>query len=340
MPVVVIKVADDDGGNNAGDAFSNKTIWELIRDTNDIFEPDAGIRLILQEITTLNNTLINRLTDWSKDCPNAKQDIEHPDPKFAAKGCKLSKSQYEAYIHTKANYPDKVVVYIRRQTYDDNCNVVNEGGGGFSHEDMNFIALSSWDPDNTTKRSLGVMVHNTGPTPAQAPRSYLARELGHYFDLTHTMPNDWPKNRIDANLQLYAYCVQHSIDPKNAPKNLPDLVWDFDKLSDTPPDPGYHLYNNILYGIEHPDEPTATGNQCIGSGELKLEFFGQEFTVKPARQNLMSYTAQCPYLPGNTTGETRARITPRQRNIIHASLKNNRKNLAQLKPGPERFSAI
>ena len=543
LPVVVIKVADDDGSHYAGDAFSDETIRALIEDTNAIYEPDVGIRLILQKISTLNNTRINRVADWSMECPDAEATIPHPDPAFA--GYRLSPSQHAAYSYAAKHYPDKIVIYVRRRTavrvpvdagypkpldgnwpglpaafkqgidaallrqdngkiylfkgseyvrfsavgagvdpgypkpiadhwpglpasfqqgidaalwrgsngcvylfkgseyvrftnvgagvdpgypkpiadhwpglppafrqgidaalyskptgqiyffkndeyvrfssvsagvdpgypqairdnwrglpetfeqgiqaalwresngctylfkgseyvrYSKACDIVDEGGGGFSHKDMNFVALSPWAATGT----LGVMVYAGGPAPAQAPHVFLAHELGHYFDLTHPMPNHWPQNQDEATQQLDDYCRQHYAKPEDVPENIADLVWNLDQLTDTPGDPGSTLYLQTLYGVS---DPTAAANPCIGAGEFTVhsEYCGRDFTVKPARDNVMSYTAQCPYLPGNTTGQTRARITPQQRAVIHASLKTWRKNLQQLPVGHDRYNAV
>ncbi len=330
VPVIMIKVSDHGGGNDAGTSFSDVTIRDFIDDTNAIYEPDVGIKLALQEITSIENTRINRLSDWEiVGCPEAEYKYPNPNPNLAAEGFRLSECQKEAYDYSANRYPDKIVVYIRRQTYNYDkenkvCFVEDEGGGGFSHKDLNFIALSSWSPTGT----LGVMVYSGGPIYGQAPKGYLAHELGHYFDITHTMPNNWPQTPEEATQQLDDYCeadytisgIKH---PENVPDNLPDLVWNKDKLVDTLGDPGFDLYNRVLFNIDK-DHKTATKNECIGSGEYKVysNYCKREFTVRPARQNIMSYTAQCPYLPGNTTGETRARITPQQRDVILDSLNN------------------
>jgi hypothetical protein len=207
------------------------------------------------------------------------------------------------------------------------CEVVDEGGGGFSHTDLKFVALSSWNPTGT----LGVMVVGNDPIPGQAPFAYLAHELGHYFGITHPMPNDCPQDHLGATEQLDEYCRKNYKDhPENVPDNLPDLVWNLDLLTDTPGDPGFILYNRMLFNVKK-TEITLTQNACVGAGEFKVRsnFCDREFTVKPARHNLMSYTAQCPYFPGNTTGETRARITAQQRDIILSSLKTCRQNLGR-----------
>jgi hypothetical protein len=535
LPVVVVKVANDDGSHDAGDVFSDVTIRDMINDTNAIYEPDAGIRFALQDITTLTNTRINRLSDWSiVGCPEAEATIPNPDPVLAAAGKKLSPCQKTAYDHAAQEYPGKIVVYIRRQTYvaanmdreypkpiaghwpglpstfnqgidaalwresngriyffkgseyvrflagatavesgypkpiaehwpglpedfkqgidaallrgdngkiyffkgsqyvrfsnvnagvdatypkpiadhwrglpssfrqgidaafwnrrnsklyffkgdeyvrfsdvetgvDDGypqrirdhwlklpddfqppidaalwresnsriylfrgseyvrftfapCEITDEGGGGFSHKDLNFIALSSWDP----AEGLGDFV--PGGTRGQAPYSYLAHELGHYFDLNHTMPNRCPETIEDAIRELGEYIKDKPYGkPDDVPDNLPDLVWNEDGLIDTPGDPGRTVYNLALFGH---DSATPIMNPCVGAGEfvLEVEWPGNQpdqdplkFTVKPARHNIMSYTSACPYFPGNTTGETRARITPQQRDIILNSVRH------------------
>ena len=326
LEVVVIKVSNDDGSHDAGVKFSDDTIKALIDDTNAIFIPDAGIKLVLKEITTLKSTLINRLTDWSKPgCPDAEQTIPNPNPDF--KGWFLSPSQYEAYQYSVQHYPKQIVVYVRQQTYDDNCNVVDEGGGGFSHSDLNFIALSSWGATG----QLGVVFDGK---PLQAPHAYLAHELGHYLGLTHTMPNEWPRNKNEATTQLNTFCQDN---PSSITNYLPDVAWDFDLLSDTPGDPGFLLYNSEVFGIGEGDEyKDPNKNQCLGKGYFQVVskscqtlggLYSDTFIVKPARDNLMSYTGQCPYLKGNTTGEIRARITPQQVGVIFQSLHTYRKNL-------------
>lgn len=541
LPVVVIKVSDDDGANNAGDVFSDATIRELILDTNAIFQPDANLRLDLKEITTLRDTRINRLADWSVDCPDADQVFAHPDKTNFPLG-KLSGSQYMAYDFAKKNFPNKVVVYVRRQTYvrapvdqgypksiagkwpslssagfssgidaaffqndklylfkgkrylrmskqrlcvqrgrlcwddwskvdsgypksiagnwpglphhfaqgidaafahhdrvfffsgreyvvfphgefcemegpkqiaetwpslpkhfkqgidavlksarnnkfymfkgseyvdgyswnevgkqvkgikynwpnlpdnfnngiesvvlqpstdklyflkgsqyarfSEDCKVVNEGGGGFSHKDLNFIALSSWGSHGGT---VGVP-YPLGPyTPIQAPHAYLAHEFGHFLDLTHTMPNYWPKDETEATQVFDDYCRDNYANPSHVPNDVADHVWDGDGLADTPGDPGYTLYNNVVFGIGEREE-SPKENQCKGAGEYKVysKFAGKDFLVRPARDNVMSYTASCPYAPGNTVGKTRATVTKQQRSVIINTLTTIRKDL-------------
>jgi hypothetical protein len=106
-------------------------------------------------------------------------------------------------------------------------------------------------------------------------------------------------------------------------------------LSDTPGDTGYKLYNRALFNIA-PGNETQAQNQCLGPGSFQVVsdickvnggLSTNTFTVRPARDNVMSYTAQCPYLAGNTTSETRARISPQQADVILHSLYSNRKNL-------------
>ncbi len=104
IQAVVIKVANDDGSHNAADTFSDATINALIADTNAVFLQDTGIQLVLQKITSLNNTKINRLTDWSvAGCAEAEQTIPNPNPNFP--GWKLSPSQYEAYQYARKTIP-------------------------------------------------------------------------------------------------------------------------------------------------------------------------------------------------------------------------------------------
>lgn len=328
IPVIVIKVANDDGTHDSDPTFSDETVEALIDDTNAIYGPDAGIGLVLEDIQTLNNTLINRLRDWSLDtCPDAAQTQPNPNPNFP--NGYLSPSQLAAYEHADSNYPGRIAVYIRRQTYDNNCLVVDDNGGGFSHADLNFIALSSWGPAGL----LGVPFDPANPL-WQAPHSYLAHELGHYLDLTHPMPNDWPENQADATAQMDQFCQQH---PALIAVNLPDRVWDGDQLSDTPGDTGFTLYNREQFGIG-PGLESNTENQCLGTGQFHVVsqvcrtiggLTSDTFVVHPARENVMSYTAGCPYLPGNTTGETRARITPLQRAVVHNSLNTIRKDLVK-----------
>lgn len=98
----------------------------------------------------------------------------------------------------------------------------------------------------------------------QAPHSYLAHELGHYFGLTHTMPNELPANQNEATAQLDKYCQDN---PTSITHYLPDVVWDFDWLSDTPGDPSYHLYNQVVFGISPGQEyNNPMINQCFGPG--------------------------------------------------------------------------
>jgi hypothetical protein len=326
LEVVVITVADDDGANDAATTFSDATIRALIDATNAIYISDVGIKLTMKKIVRLRSTLINRLADWSiPNCPDAEQTIPNPNPDFA--GWFLSPSQHAAYQYAAENYPNQIVVYIRRQTYDANCNVVDEGGGGFSHSDLNFIALSSWGATGELGLKFPFYSEN-----GQAPPAYLAHELGHYLGLTHTMPNEWPLNQEQATAQLDTFCQNN---PSLITMSLPDLAWNLDQLSDTAGDPGYHLYNQTVFNVD-PVHVTPTENQCVGAGFFEVtselcqtigDLASRDFVVTPPRANVMSYTADCPYFPNNTTGETRARITTQQAAVILQSLLSNRQNL-------------
>lgn len=329
LQVVVIKVADDNGSHNSADTFSDATINAMIDDTNAIYMPDTGIKVVLQKITSLNNTKINRLTDWSwSGCPDAEQTIANPNPNFP--NWFLSPSQYEAYLYATKNYPKQIVIYIHKQAYDKTCQVITDHGAGFSHPDLNFIAISSWGNTGT----IGMVFDGQ---KWQVANSYLAHELGHFLGITHTMVNEWPLNQSEATAQLNTFCKDN---PTSITSNLPDIVWNLDQLSDTPGDPGYLLYNRVYFNIGDGQE-TPSVNQCLGRGSYQVisdvckqkgGLATSAFMVKPARENVMSYTNQCPYLKGNTTGETRARITPQQVDVILHALYTNRKNLLSTVP--------
>jgi hypothetical protein len=324
LPMVVIRVSDKDGTNGIdASSFSDETIRALIDVTNAVYEPDAGIKLVLQQISSVSSNRINRLEGGSHvECAEITETINHPD----LAGHKLSPCTYEAYTYAAQNYPGTIVVYIRKFRYYDNC-LLTDSTGGFSDYYYNFVALGSWGPTGT----LGVMILPGGqPIPGQSSYAFLAHELGHYFHITHPMPNVWPKTQEEATKQLDEFCKNNYKNPADVPDSLPSLVWNLDQLGDTPGDPGYCLYNKVIFNVGEGQE-TATKNQCIGPGEYTVysNFCQREFTVRPARHNVMSYTADCPYLPGNTTGESRARITPMQRDRILGSLSTDHKYLSR-----------
>lgn len=318
IDVVFVKVANTDGSDDAAVRFSDAQVEQLIRDTNDILIPDARIMLSLKEIRHLKDTRINRLTDWTEEgCPEATQNIATP------MGTLINATQHAANNYAR-DFPKDLVVFMRTKTYRSvmggdgkpTCKVDDEFGGGFSHKDLEFIALSPWPIVG------GKYV---------APQAYLAHEFGHFLDLSHTMNNDHPKTVAEARAQLNAYCKAHG-----ATNQVVDLAWNMDGLDDTPGDPGVPLYR-LLGGPDEPGRNTSdqpSPDECRGKGWFRVEakdcmapMAAGGFRVAPPRDNVMSYFVLCPYQAGNTTGATRARFTPQQKALMLSALSSLRKNL-------------
>lgn len=318
ISVVFVKVANTDGSDDAAARFSDAQVDQLIRDTNDILIPDARIMLSLKEVRHLKDTRINRLTDWTEEgCPEATQNITTP------MGTLINATQHAANNYAR-DFPNDLVVFMRTKTYRSvtggdgkpACKVDDEFGGGFSHKDLEFIALSPWP---------------IGGGKYTAPQAFLAHECGHFLDLTHTMNNDHPKTVAQASAQLNAYCKTHG-----ATDRVADLAWNMDGLDDTAGDSGVPLYR-LLGGPDEPGHHTSdqpSPDECRGKGWFRVEASDCRtpgsvggFRVSPPRDNVMSYFYLCPYQPGNTTGATRARFTPQQSALIHSALSSLRKNL-------------
>jgi hypothetical protein len=318
IDVVFVKVANTDGSDDAAARFSDAQVEQLIRDTNDILIPDARIMLSLKAIRHLKDTRINRLTDWTEEgCPEATQNIATP------MGTLINATQHAANNYAR-DFPKDLVVFMRTKTYRSvmggdgkpTCKVDDEFGGGFSHKDLEFIALSPWPIVG------GKYV---------APQAYLAHEFGHFLDLSHTMNNDHPKTVAEARAQLNAYCKAHG-----ATNQVVDLAWNMDGLDDTPGDPGVPLYR-LLGGPDEPGRNTSdqpSPDECRGKGWFRVEakdcmapMAAGGFRVAPPRDNVMSYFVLCPYQAGNTTGATRARFTPQQKALMLSALSSLRKNL-------------
>ena len=123
LPIVFIKVSNDDGSEDAGEAFSDDTIRALIDDTNAIYVPDVKMKPVLQGIYKLRNSLINHLTDWDvPECPDAHQTIlnpiaQTPLAKLFPEWFRLylSPSQFAAYNYAKNNFPHSIVVLYSQE---------------------------------------------------------------------------------------------------------------------------------------------------------------------------------------------------------------------------------
>lgn len=187
VPVHAVRVADDDGRFIAD--VTTPEIKQWVDKANEIYSV-AGIQLDFDpndpaDFSTLNRTLINRM-------------MGDKDPAWASE---------KAEANAEANkYPGKMTVFFR---YGAGPGVT----GGFSWEDLNFIAM----PD----------FKNTWVNGHQNIQLF-AHEVGHYLGLRHTFAREF---KTVADAQAYFNNQGHVTGPASP------NVFDGDGLSDTPPDP-------------------------------------------------------------------------------------------------------
>jgi hypothetical protein len=139
-------------------------------------------------------------------------------------------------------------------------------------------------------------------------------ELGHYFGLWHTHSAVYPLSLEEAIKKIQEL-------PGRPTDAQVYAIFDGDRLSDTPPDPGATLFEKV-YNLP----AFHCGLQETIDIKVPVGNTTKTYTFKPDRLNIMSYFFRCPELP-------QRRVSPMQGKIIRDYLEKGPRNHLLQPPG-------
>jgi hypothetical protein len=285
LRIVAILTANDDGSQAASPAPA--AIVKSVELANQVYNPH-GINFLFDPATDMyrfNDDLLNR------DCKRLDHQVYTDKNVDPASNPALDGNLYNDRRNEVARrFPGRITIFFTagsRYRWEEAEGRWVYGPRTFSWSNGfdEFVTMAGWHVGNEV----------------------VAHELGHYLHLHHTFGFQ-PEN-FDAAVTL----IRKFVDEEKGAKDAVPGLFDWDSVTDTPPDPGPAVFKNPC----DPQEASVNIPVTFADGSAQV------FTFTPDRENIMNYWDK-------TCRGGLPRITAGQSDRVYGALHaGNRKHLIE-----------